>query len=214
MLAKRQQCQGEPPPEQQQPRPGLVLSNSLASSSSSSSSSTSPAVLDNALGGFQWLKISSSWEERVEKSQNDDDSPLVMNNRSCHSQGSPYGYNNDNDADDGNYYRPRRSSWGLHHNHRHHNERHHNKQNRRRRLRSRSESPTTLMGNGRRQERSLSPLPPPTTTRRHNCSMSHRRDNSDGSGDFYKLKNARDALEGSISAVINYLKTAGVPKPR
>jgi hypothetical protein len=30
----------------------------------------------------------------------------------------------------------------------------------------------------------------------------------------YELKNAQDALVGSISAVINYLKSSGVPKPR
>jgi hypothetical protein len=30
----------------------------------------------------------------------------------------------------------------------------------------------------------------------------------------YELKNALDALVGSISAVINFLRTAGVPKPR
>lgn len=30
----------------------------------------------------------------------------------------------------------------------------------------------------------------------------------------YELKNALDVLVGSISAVINFLRTAGVPKPR
>ena len=32
-------------------------------------------------------------------------------------------------------------------------------------------------------------------------------------GGEYELKNARDALMGSISAVINFLRTSGVPKP-
>jgi hypothetical protein len=30
----------------------------------------------------------------------------------------------------------------------------------------------------------------------------------------YELKNSQDALVGSISAVMNYLKSSGVPKPR
>jgi hypothetical protein len=38
--------------------------------------------------------------------------------------------------------------------------------------------------------------------------------NNTSNGSDYELKNARDALIGSVSALINFLRSAGVPKPR
>jgi hypothetical protein len=41
-----------------------------------------------------------------------------------------------------------------------------------------------------------------------------RRSRKRQSDSDYELKNARDALVGSISAVVNFLRSSGIPKPR
>jgi hypothetical protein len=167
--------------------PDLVLASSSSSTSSSfsSTSTASPSLQDDdvLLGGFQWLKISSS--QKCE----DDSSPLVINNRSYHSQGSPLEYLDDDDAN------LQRQDLALN-------------MNGRSRLRSRSVSPSTFLGIRRRPGRN--PATPPRRTAAGSGAL-YSGGNDDGD---YKLKNARDVLEGSILAVINFLKSAGVPKPR
>jgi hypothetical protein len=59
--------------------------------------------------------------------------------------------------------------------------------------------------------------PPGSPSRTFSGSSDHKRSQNKNNnrvvGGEYELKNARDALVGSISAVINFLLTSGVPKP-
>ncbi|KAG7344025.1 hypothetical protein IV203_022033 [Nitzschia inconspicua] len=179
----------------------LVLSTSPSSSSSSLSNSSStagesPLQNETIRRGLRQLNISKSATTEPHhhtQRRKEDDLPLaIISNRSCSSQGPAHALR-DNRNDDTS------SPWGQ--------QRHPVTGSKSPRRRSRSESPTSLseIGSGRRRN----PLPnfhwP--SSRLPGCGHS-RVDDGD-----YRLKNARDVMEGSISAVINYLKIAGVPKP-
>jgi hypothetical protein len=143
--------------------------------------------LTGETGGFQWLTMSSSTISDAEQPQ---EVPLEKKNTNGSVAISNRSWHSDgsgNDDDDRNPSSPWRR-------------RQHNTSNRSR-LRSRSQSPTTTM------------LTSPTTRRGKSPSTPTHSLSSSDDGD-YKIKNARDVLEGSISAVINFLKSAGVPKPR
>ncbi|KAG7371107.1 hypothetical protein IV203_019677 [Nitzschia inconspicua] len=182
-------------------KPGLVLSTSPSSSSSSLSNSSStvgesPLQSETVRRKLRQPNMSKSGTTELHhhtKSRKEDALPLaIISNRSCHSQGPAHAlrYNQNDDTS---------SPWER--------EGHPVTGSKSPRRRSRSESPTSLseIGSGRRRN----PVPnfhwP--SSRLPGCGHS-RVDDGD-----YRLKNARDVMEGSISAVINYLKIAGVPKP-
>ena len=179
-----------------------TLSTSSVSSCSSSGGTSEKHHRDadddsSLLEGFQWLKIRSSGVF---------DDPLV--NRSYHSHGPLGGKSRSYDEGDDNEHE------GL----KDYSSSQQRSRLRTARIRSRSESPTSsamglrintllnddnaIMGAQRRRPRHAIGGDTGSTS-----------NSSHGASD-YQLKNARDALIGSISALINFLRSAGVPRPR
>lgn len=143
-------------------------------------------ILLGETGGFQWLTMSSSTISDAKQPQ---EVPLEKKNTNESVAISNRSWHSDGSGNDDDDERNPSSPWRRWQ---------HNNSNRSR-LRSRTQSPTMLTSHTTRRGKS-----PSTPT--HSLSSSDDGD--------YKIKNARDVLEGSISAVINFLKSAGVPKPR
>lgn len=187
--------------------------------------------LDTITSGFQWMKLASPWGSTARGGTIDDDddddevisSPLM--DRSDHSRGSwgPGGGPRRSAAAGGRVRRHRRRhSWGelagrdeeddamvMHHDNTHYRRSYppsgdHRSDGRRR--------PRRTSGTGSVSSNSSGETVPGiinAAAGSSSCTTSSSRSYGD-----YELKNARDALEGSIAAVINFLGSSGVPKPR
>jgi len=202
----------QPPPSSQPEQFGVLPSSSLSSSSSSSSpdspSTAQIETIDSVIGGFQWLKVTEAWGE----DETGTSSPLM--DRSSHSHGSlgTYALGVDRSNHYNNSRDPHNSAgqlsfspgtMGM-------------DDNEKQKIRSRSVSPTssTSFVRGRRQRAPLSAgLTGSSNHNNNNSSSSSHGQSTNSNKSDYELKNARDALVGSISAVINFLRSAGVPKP-
>jgi hypothetical protein len=171
------------------------------------------------MDGFQWMAI----KVPLSDSDEGDDETGPFMDRSNHSHGSITSYlfgtrqspwssdahqdgnphSNSYSSFEHNAVRqlvssPRRSSWGRRRNGILSAEDDYSHRNR-----SRSESPTsTILGRNTSQQRNNSV-----------GGLDKSGPDNDGSNLEYQLNNSRLVLIGSISAVINFLRSSGVPKP-
>jgi hypothetical protein len=189
--------------QENQSKLGIPFTSSSASSTCSTSTGGAEETFDTIVSGFQWLKVTGSWGE------DDTVTTAPLMDRSAHSHGSlsyflgprvsEYDSHKQNDMKNRKF--PIQLSLSPQKNVNLHFDR----------TRSRSESPTPIMGrrSNRRSHRNYLDNGASAGTGGSSCNSYNNTTGGD-----YELKNAKDALVGSISAVINYLRSSGVSKPR